>query len=94
MSGDLNLLGKKKSKIKVLIPFHTNDGSNGMEQLFRFINKLGTFRGKSRGSTGSHLGIVGSEAEMVSDSVIVVCLECQPKELKSPYILQRLWIIL
>lgn len=79
-NGDLSLPGKKKSKIRVLIPFHTNDGSNGMEQLFRLINKSGTCGRKSGGSTGFQLGIVGTGAEVVSECVIVECPECQPKE--------------
>lgn len=53
VSGYLSLLGKKKSQIRILIPFHTNDGSNGMEQLFRLKNKLGTFKGSLVGAQDS-----------------------------------------
>lgn len=82
-NGDLSLLGKKKSKIRVLIPFHANDGSNGMEQLFKTY-KSGTCRGKSRGSTGFHLGIVGREAAMVSECVIVSVLSASQRSQMGP----------
>ena len=49
---DLSVLGEKKSQIRILILVHTNDGSNGMKQMFRLKYKLGTFRGKAGGHRG------------------------------------------
>lgn len=50
----------------------------------KLINKSGTRRGKSRGSTGFHLGIVGREAEMVSECVIVSVLRARQRRQTGP----------
>lgn len=61
------------SQIRVLVPFHSINGSNRMEQLFRLINKSGPFRRESGREYGILIGDSGGKAEMVSVGIGVKC---------------------
>lgn len=73
LSRDLGLPGKNMSQIRVWVPFHSINGSNGMEQLLRLINKSGPFRRKSGGEYGILIGDSSGKAEMGSAGVGVKC---------------------